>query len=66
MHHFYSRRGESDFFTKAGYKGAMAAGKVADRAAVASGTKGRVAKDTFLVSRPWVGVEGAVVDGWGE
>ena len=57
---------ESDFFTKAGYNGVIAAGSVADNAAVVSGTNGRVAKDTFLVSRPWLGVEGAVVDGWGD
>ena len=59
----YSRWRESDFFANAGYSGAIAAGKVEDRAAVASGTKGSVAKDTFLVSRPWLGVDGAVVDG---
>ena len=63
MLHFYSQRVESDFFASVGYNGAMAAGRVDDRAAVVSGTKGRVAKDTFLVSRPWFGVDGAVVDG---
>ena len=59
----YSRWRESDFWAKAGYSGAIATGKVEGRAAVASGTKGNVAKDTFLVSRPWLGVDGAVVDG---
>ena len=51
---------------KVGYNGAIAAGSVADRAAVASGTKGKAAKDTFLVRRPGLGVDWAVVDGCGE
>ena len=50
--HFCSYQVESDFFTKAGYNGVIAAGSVADKAAVVSETNGRVAKDTFLVSRP--------------
>ena len=52
----------------------MAAGNAAANAAGASETKGRVAKDTFLVSLPgagvWilpgVGVEGAVTDAGGD
>ena len=59
----YSRWRESDFLANAGYSDAISAGKVEDRAVVTSGTKDRVAKDTFLVSRPWLGVDGAVVDG---
>ena len=59
----YSRRMESDFFASVGYIGAMAAGKVDDSAGDVSGTKGSIAKDTFLLSRPWFGVDEAVVDG---
>ena len=67
-------RDTSGFLAKVGYKGAMAAGKAAARAAGASETKGRVAKETFLVSLPGagvevlpaVGVEGAVKDVGGD
>ena len=64
----------SVFLANVGYSGAMAAGKAAARLAGASETKGRVAKETFLVSLPgagaWilpgVGVEGAVTDAGGD
>ena len=71
---FYSFLDASGFLARVGYRGAMAAGNAAARTAGASEIKGRVAKDTFLVSLPgagvWilpgVGVEGAVTDAGGD
>ena len=70
---FHSLRVMSVFFASVGYKEAIAAGRAAARAAGASETSGRVAKETFWVSLPgagvWalpaVGVEGAVTDARG-
>ena len=46
----------SVFLASVGYRGAMAAGRAAARAAGASETKGRAAKETFRVSLPGAGV----------
>ena len=65
---FHSLDDESVFLTNVGYRGAIAAGRAAVNEEGVLETKGSVAKETFLVSRPgaggWtlpgVGVEGAV------